>query len=425
MEITTGDRNMRNRIRPLTLAVSATLMTASVSALAAANEGWQFEVTPYLWATAVDADLEVRGQEAFIDLSQSDVWDAAELSPSALFIAQRGPWVSYLQGDFLSLDSDNVNDNTRASLKTDVSMGTLGFGYQFGGWSEGQTFDVLLAARYTSIKNELDFPATPTFEETRSVTDPMLLVRPSLPLSDTWRFNPTIGVGGGGDSDSVTDLQPQFQYQPNDNLAIRFGYRKVSYEIEDDNGNSFDGSFEGPFVGVGVTWGGSPAPAPVAAAPVPAPAPAPVVVAPPPDGDMDGVADGEDACPRTKAGDRVDSRGCGFTIQIDVMFDTGSAVIKPESHQALDEAASVLQNVPTMQGVIEGHTDSTGSDAFNKKLSERRAAAVSEYLVNKGIDASRIPSVGLGESQPIADNNTTEGRALNRRVVLKRSDVTP
>ncbi len=99
-----------------------------------------------------------------------------------------------------------------------------------------------------------------------------------------------------------------------------------------------------------------------------------------------------------------------------VYFDFNKSNIKSESFGVLDDVASVLKNNPKIQRVrIEGHTDSVGSDAYNEKLSDKRAAAVKDYLTSKGITADRLESVGYGESRPVADNNSDAGRAKNRR----------
>ncbi len=101
----------------------------------------------------------------------------------------------------------------------------------------------------------------------------------------------------------------------------------------------------------------------------------------------------------------------------DIKFDLGKSTIKRESHGYLDKLASVLiaQNKHV---VISGHTDNSGTDKINEKLSKDRADAVASYLIKKGLDASLVTTAGFGDTQPIADNETTEGRAQNRRVEI-------
>jgi OOP family OmpA-OmpF porin len=108
-----------------------------------------------------------------------------------------------------------------------------------------------------------------------------------------------------------------------------------------------------------------------------------------------------------------------------INFDFNKYNIKPEFAPVLDEAAQILKDNPDVRVTIEGHTDSIGSVAYNQRLSERRAAAVKRYLVSRGIEASRLETVGYGKSRPIADNkkpngrDNPEGRAMNRRAELK------
>jgi outer membrane protein OmpA-like peptidoglycan-associated protein len=105
-----------------------------------------------------------------------------------------------------------------------------------------------------------------------------------------------------------------------------------------------------------------------------------------------------------------------IVIDQKIHFDFDKSVIKKESYGILDDVASILKSHPQIKKVrVEGHTDSIGSDAYNQKLSERRANSVRDYLISKGIDGSRLEAVGYGESRPIADNKTAEGRAQNRR----------
>ena len=131
-----------------------------------------------------------------------------------------------------------------------------------------------------------------------------------------------------------------------------------------------------------------------------------------------------DRCPATPAGDKVDSVGCSLTIRLEVYFDTNSDKIKSESYPDLDRVVEFMTNtVPSASGVVEGHTDSVGNDDYNLKLSQRRADSVRKYLVDKGVPAARLKATGFGEAQPVADNQTADGRAQNRRVVLTRDDV--
>ncbi|GIX29965.1 MAG: OmpA family lipoprotein [Porticoccaceae bacterium] len=102
-----------------------------------------------------------------------------------------------------------------------------------------------------------------------------------------------------------------------------------------------------------------------------------------------------------------------------VTFDVDSDAIRPEFFQTLVGVAEVLKKFDRTRLQIAGHTDSTGSDAYNQALSERRAAAVARFLESQGIAPGRIVTVGYGERYPIADNATPEGRALNRRVELE------
>ncbi len=138
------------------------------------------------------------------------------------------------------------------------------------------------------------------------------------------------------------------------------------------------------------------------------------------------MVDTADRCPSTPAGDKVDTVGCSLTIRLEVFFDTNSATIKPASYPDLDRVVTFMKDTsPAASGVVEGHTDSQGADAANLSLSQRRADAVLKYLVDKGVAASRLSAKGLGETQPVADNATADGRAQNRRVVLRRTDYQP
>lgn len=113
---------------------------------------------------------------------------------------------------------------------------------------------------------------------------------------------------------------------------------------------------------------------------------------------------------------KVEEPTCDKIVLNSVQFDFDKAVIKPEFYPVLDEAASELQKCTKKNVVIEGNTCNMGSDSYNMKLSERRARAAETYLVEKGLGADRFTVKAQGESNPIADNKTKKGRAINRRV---------
>ncbi len=153
----------------------------------------------------------------------------------------------------------------------------------------------------------------------------------------------------------------------------------------------------------------------------PEPVPQPTACA---DADNDGVCDEVDACLDTPPGTRVDSKGCPLpvaevaSIKLTVNFAFDSTRVQEKYFTDLGELAKFLKRFDQVDVTIEGHTDSVGSDTYNQGLSQRRAQAVVDVLVNQyGIAASRLKPVGYGESRPVASNDTAEGRAENRRVM--------
>jgi OOP family OmpA-OmpF porin len=137
----------------------------------------------------------------------------------------------------------------------------------------------------------------------------------------------------------------------------------------------------------------APAPAP-AAAPAPAPAPAAPAVVPVPTSEK-------------------------VTFSADAFFDFDKSVLKPEGKAKLDDLVDKTKGINLEVIIAVGHTDSIGTDAYNQRLSVRRAEAVKNYLVGKGIERNRVYTEGKGEKQPVADNKTSAGRAQNRRVEIE------
>ena len=138
-----------------------------------------------------------------------------------------------------------------------------------------------------------------------------------------------------------------------------------------------------------------------------------------PDSDNDGVPDYRDQCPNTPAGVDVNALGCPESVVLqDVNFEFDSAQLTPNAQNVLNGVAERLVNNPDVRVSIEGHTDSRGSDQYNKDLSQRRAESVATYLNQRGVEANRMRAVGYGEERPVATNDTEEGRFQNRRVEL-------
>jgi outer membrane protein OmpA-like peptidoglycan-associated protein len=143
-----------------------------------------------------------------------------------------------------------------------------------------------------------------------------------------------------------------------------------------------------------------------------------------PDTDGDGIVDRLDACPELPG--LAINKGCPEIEETDrqvlteevqgIEFETGSSVIRTRSYPILDKVADILKRYPGYKVRIGGHTDSVGSSSTNQTLSENRAEACYNYLLNKGISANRMSHAGYGEGQPIADNRNSAGREKNRRV---------
>ncbi len=232
-----------------------------------------------------------------------------------------------------------------------------------------------------------------------------------------------IQVGGG--------LQKAFT--ENTKFRAELGYR---YDFDSDSipGSKDFGDF---MINLGVTMaiGAASESAPAPAEPsTPAAAPAaPQTDCSTLDDDADGVNNCDDKCPNTASGTITGPDGCAQEVVIDLrgvnfLFDrpkpgqetsTDNAGLLPGSIEILDQAVDVLKRYPNIKVEVAGHTDSTGPDAYNQSLSERRARVVYTYLTEHGVDASRLVGPnGYGEARPIDSNDTKEGRQRNRRTEL-------
>ncbi len=205
------------------------------------------------------------------------------------------------------------------------------------------------------------------------------------PSSHTRKLGPKIGLG--------------IDYQFTEALAVRGELER--YRVNDAIGNRGDVDLLSVSLvyKLGRPAAKAAAPAPVVAEVAPTPAPAPVPVAPP-----------------APAPVPVSEK---MTFSAETLFDFDKAIVKPEGKQALDDLMGKLVGMNTEVMITVGHTDSVGSAEYNMKLSVRRAEAVKAYLISKGIEANRVYTEGKGESMPVADNKSAEGRMKNRRVTVE------
>jgi len=280
-------------------------------------------------------------------------------------------------------------------------------------------------------------------------------VLPMLPLGESWNFfarlgyymgdNKVSGTLSAQDLDVLGDPVPDSAYSAKDSASDDSGVflwgagvsytwnQRVSVRLEYDNVTDVIEA-KGPYgkdksdverftLGLVYRFGDIEEAMPVAAAaPVAAVAAATTKCA---DADNDGVCDTADRCPNTPAGERVGARGCSCDVSIRTHFAFDSAELTAEDRAELDRVATRLQELEFVGGTATGHTDDVGDEAYNLKLSERRAQAVVDYLAAKGVASGRVTAIGMGETKPLADNSTEEGRAQNRRVTIRRTDCGP
>ncbi len=186
--------------------------------------------------------------------------------------------------------------------------------------------------------------------------------------------------GNGRDRTTMALIGAGAKYYFGENFFVRAGVDGM-HGLDNNQSEWMAG------LGVGLNFGGSAKPAPVVYE-----EPAPVVYEEPVE-------------PET------------VRVELEVLFDFDKANVKDGSYADIQNLAEFMKQYPQLTTTVEGHTDSVGPDAYNQKLSERRAGAVRQVLVEQyGVEAERVSSVGYGEARPIADNSTKEGRALNRRV---------
>jgi len=231
-------------------------------------------------------------------------------------------------------------------------------------------------------------------------------------------------VGGYSNASFIGEAGAGLTYELTDNLSLRGDVRyRYNNNFENNFGRNAD-EFSDMVINFGfvIPMGDKPvkvAKIDVPVVPVAHISPAPQADCSTMDGDSDGVNNCLDKCPNTMANSKVDHQGCSVSLELKgVNFKLDSAELTMGARSILDTVAANLMNYPERDDIeVRGHTSSEGSDAHNMKLSQRRSQAVADYLKMKGV-TNRLIARGFGESQPIAENTTEEGRSMNRRVEL-------
>lgn len=295
----------------------------------------------------------------------------------------------------------SIADDDRGTAIEDGAGGRIIFGHRFG-----QHFSVELGF----VGDQLSNNAGSDIARSGATIDAR------FDLSDGG-LTPFLLIGGGalsvdqpnGTSENATVLNAGlgFLWQFHRNgTAIRSEVRAKQIEEDADSYLDYD-------IGVGIHIPLDPESTVAATTPFVAPIPA--------DTDGDGVLDNADRCPNTPPSTRVDDNGCkvadNFTLR-GLNFARNSAELTLGGPD-LDRLLTTLRQYSDIRVLIAGHTDSRSTEAYNQKLSERRANGVKAWLVERGIAADRMETAGFGESRPITENNTAEGRAKNRRVEVQ------
>ena len=239
------------------------IMMAS-GAQAEEPQGWKAEITPYAWLAGLSGDMKLHGHEIEFDKSFSDLFEAVEIAGGLLGVVQYNRFLVWGQTDYFSLSTDKMDVDQQPKggrLETKMLLNELAVGYQFDGFYEGQTFDALVGFRALRFESDVTVYRTGrTINNTETFYDPMLVLRPSFPLFPSkikgLRFNPTLAIGGGGNADLVYELQPQIQYDINQNVSVRLGYRTVGYKFKGDNNsdNELNINLSGLIFGVGIKF---------------------------------------------------------------------------------------------------------------------------------------------------------------------------
>lgn len=234
-------------------------------AAAPRTEGLNLELTPYVWGAGMDGKLKRGVYSTNFNYSFSDLVDKVDAGFMGLAIVSYDRFVLYTDYDYIGLnDSGKANGGllpagTKVKGDLTLQIGTYAVGYRFDTFGEN-TIDVLVGAQLTDLNTKLQIQTVATNLDTKdNLTDTVVMLRPSFQISEKWRFNPTLTYGISGDSDATYVMMPQVQYDFSKSFALRLGYKRQHWKLENGSKNTpsysqKDITLSGPFLGVGWTF---------------------------------------------------------------------------------------------------------------------------------------------------------------------------
>ena len=240
---------MRTATR-MAIAIAATCVATWAGA---ADEGWHVQITPYAWLVNVDGTVSVGDKEADFSADFSDLVDKVDLAGCLMAVGTYEHLVCFAQADFFSLSQD-FNRGPGGELDSDILFLNGAAGYRFGGIGKSATTDVMVGVRYFRNENTVDIHGVGSADGSSNLADAMLMLRSSAPvacISEDLRLEGLASVGVG-DSDLVWELQLVVQYQFNDRLGARAGYRRIEYDLE-DGPVDIEAGFQGFLIGLDVS----------------------------------------------------------------------------------------------------------------------------------------------------------------------------
>jgi len=373
------------------------------SLLFAANSNYDYEITPMFGGVNAEGNLDLDDQQLYgisigKNLEEDSIFDQIELgilnSTSTDYTI--GGEDTYITRIFANLINEYEMNET-ASLYSLVGLGYEAFSNEkyendnggFANYGLGLKFKLSESVSLkTDVRHLINFDGDHNLLYTLGLG--ISFGEKAKPIPVTKEIVKEEPIILDDDKDGVINLNDKCPTTPRGVIVDLSGC-----ELDDDNDGVINAKDKCPNTPSGTTVNGSGCEF---------------------DDDKDGVLNSKDKCPDTIRGATINEHGCAVTVDLQINFDTDSSVIKNSYENKIQEFANFMKKYPSVNAKIEAHTDSTGSEKYNEKLSQRRADSAVNALINLNVDKSRLEAIGYGELKPLEPNTTKEGRATNRRV---------